>query len=161
VFYDQSNDIMYLGGYTAQYGSSTWGAFRVLARYNDWGQGNRVAAWTRSLPYDTQAKIDPNSFEVAGAFIFVSSYADHAKISVYHTSDGSFAGCLTPNNGLFDDYQTQTGCVDCRPFGLHVYLLSNGQYLVTVEDDFAIKTVVYLWQPALPVKAGFATRLLH
>jgi hypothetical protein len=154
VVYDTTNDIMYLGGFTVQY---PWlggaGTFCVVGRYDNWSQyqGTNGPTWLLPLPYNSGNQLDPNCFDVAGAFIFVSSYATCSQISVYRTSDASLVGYLTPNNGLFTT--SQTGSVDSYPFGMKAYLLQNGQYLVTVEDDGYIKTIVYQWNanwPAAP-----------
>ncbi len=149
VLYDQTNDIMYLGGYSAQYPSSTWGVFQILARYNNWSTGNRTAAWVLPLPYNTSTSVLPFSFDVAGSFIFVGGGSTRSQISVYRTSDASFVGYLTPN-GQFNS--SQTGWIDVRPFGVHAYLLTNNCYLISLEDDGWNKTIFYLWNPSWPLK---------
>ena len=155
VIYDRTNDLMYLGGYTSQYPSGTWGGFRVLARYDNWSTGNRTATWILPLPYNLGTANVPICMAAAGAFIFVVSVTGQSDVSVYRASDGAHVGELTPNNGLFT--LANTGYVDERPFGLFAYQRANGEYLVVVEEDGNLKNVVYRWNPNWPAAPSLGT----
>ncbi len=71
---------------------------------------------------------------------FTTSVNDGLERVVYADA----VGTLTPNNGLFTS--EDTGWIDVRPFGIAATRRSHGEYVVLVEDDERIKTVVYRWR---------------
>ncbi len=145
--YDQETDAMYLSGYTQQKQNTNddWGvAGRVLAKYPNWSTGNRTAAYTIDLPYNTTTNETAISFIVEGDYIFVVGVTSRGKVWVYNTSNGALAGTMIPgsNVGGID----KTGWCDLR-YSVDAFKRSSGEYLVTVEEDFFAKVLIYRWNP--------------
>jgi len=147
IQYDSDNDIMYLSGYTAAkpYTNDWKSCGLVMARYNNWSTGNRTAAYTINLP-STAAGDGSNmvSLAIEKDYIFVVGVQTRAKVWVYNSLTGALAGTMVPgaNIGGIE----KTGWCDLVN-SIAAFKTSSGQYLVTVEDDFYGKVLIYPWCP--------------
>ena len=143
--YDAETDVMYLTGYTAQKKNTTnnWGiAGRVLSKYSNWSTGNRTASYSIDLPYNTTTNESAVSFTVEGNYIFVVGVTSRGKVWVYNTSNGTLAGTMIPGDNVGG--VTKTGWCDLR-YSVDAFKRSNGEYLVTVEEDGFAKVLIYRW----------------
>ena len=148
---DPLSDSQFLAGYatgidpTHHYGGANYNSKAigsVIARYNNWSTGNRTAAWSIILPDYNRA---PSSMAVAGDFIFVAydggAYQpDDGFVYIFRAADGGFVGKMqnsTPN---------WNGRVDIE-YGISAYKRSNGEYLITVENDHHAAMALYRWTP--------------
>jgi chitodextrinase len=146
IEYDSDNDIMYLTGYTpAKPYTNDWKSCGlVMARYNNWSTGNRTAAYTIDLPNMSSVGSNMVSVAVEKDYIFVVGVQTRGKVWVYNSSNGSLAGTLVPgsNVGGVD----KTGWCDIVN-SIDAFKTSTGEYLVTVEEDFFAKVLIYRWCP--------------
>jgi hypothetical protein len=157
MFYDSDNDIMYLSGYTNSLKNTgaDWSlAGRVLARYNSWSTGNRTAAYTINLPYNKTTNESSVSFAVEKDYIFVCGVASRGTVWVYNVSNGALAGTMIPGNNVGG--LSKTGWCDLRN-SIAAFKKSNGEYLVTVEEDFFGKILVYRWNAGSTTVTGSLT----
>lgn len=117
------------------------GSFTQVARYDHWDQGNRTATWVANIP--NSSTITPNSISEVGNYFFIDYNTPH-YISVYSTADGSYVGEIDPGTnvggtndvGNDDEWQSTSA-----------YLRSNGQYVITKEEDYQAKQLLYVWTP--------------
>ncbi len=145
IDYDVETDAMYLSGYTPakDNADNNWGiAGRVFAKYPNWSKGNRTAAFTIDLPYNPTTNESAISFIVEGDYIFVVGVTSRAKVWVYNTSDGKLAGIMMPGDNVGGI--EKTGWCDLR-YSIDAFKRSNGEYLVSVEEDFFMKVILYRW----------------
>ena len=160
IVYDSDNDVMYLTGYTKSLKNSTnnWGiAGRLLARYNNWSTGNRTAAYTINIPYNTSTDESAVSFAVEGNYIFVVGVKSRGKVWVYNKSNGTLVGTMLPGSNVGG--VAKTGWCDLRN-SIAAFRKSNGEYLVTVEEDGWEKILIYKWNDGtvlMPRLANSAT----
>ena len=130
------------------------GTFTKLARYDRWDEGNRTATWTIDVPWtpDPSNTYAPNQFRVAGDFVFVDYQVPHI-IEVFRVKDGTLVGQITPGTNIGGE--NNVGNTD-EPLSIGAYQRADGQYVITQEDDYQAKTVMYRWNaehlktPALP-----------
>jgi hypothetical protein len=141
IEYDSENDVMYLGGYTAEHPFSHWGQVgKVVARYDNWSSGNRTARWQIVLPYENTAEDVgdwPKAMSVAGSKLFVA-YLSTAKVHVYDTETGTQEAELSPGS----EVGSESGWVDI-PYGIRAYQRNSGEYLIFVEEDAFAKVMMY------------------
>ena len=163
VEYDAAKDAVYLTGYTAAYPNDgfidagtqeIWGkcAGRVLARYSGWLAGNRTTTWTVNDLVFRPSHVEHMDVFIAGMAIagdyvflqwskFDAVLNDH-KTDVYRASDGQFVKTFQPGpTASLDDAQID------MPYGMRAAQRANGEYVVTVEDDWFGKVLVYRWTP--------------
>jgi len=140
IVYDKENDILYIGGYTDKKpANDEWGLVgTVLARYDNWKQGNRIATYELDMPIEN--KLSPQAFEITGDYIFVCTMYG-GIIHVYNRHTAKYIGQFEPTR-TFEN----TGWVD-TPHGVRATKRSNGEYIVLVEEDWRGKNVIYRWTP--------------
>ena len=125
------------------------GSFSKIARYDNWDKGNRKATWVTDIPWDadTNNPWSPNSFTIAGDFLFVDSWIPHYNL-VFHLTDGLYVGRFVPgpivggvsNVGNTDEWQANTS-----------FRRANGEYVLIQEEDFQAKLLMYRWTPPNPL----------
>jgi hypothetical protein len=121
------------------------GSFSKIARYDHWDKGNRKATWVIDIPWDPDPNNtwSPNSFTVAGDFLFVDFWVPHYNI-VFSLKNGAYVGRFTPgksvggapNVGNTDEWQANSA-----------HRLWNGEYVLLQEEDFQAKYLMYRWFP--------------
>ena len=148
IQYDSDNDIMYISGYTAAkpYTNGDWKSCGlVMARYNNWGTGNRTALYTIDLP-NAAAGDGANmvSTAVEKDYIFVMGVQTRAKVWVYSSSTGLLKGTMVPGANVGGISKTGWGDL---VNSIAAFKRSNGEYLVTVEENGWGKVLIYRWTP--------------
>ena len=146
IQYDSDHDIMYLSGYTAAkpYTNDWKSCGLVMARYNNWSNGNRIAAYSINLPTLAADGSNMVSLTVEKDYIFVVGVQTRAKVWVYNSSTGALVGTMVPgaNVGGIE----KTGWCDLVN-SIAAVKTNSGRYLVTVEDDGWAKILIYRWCP--------------
>ena len=176
IIYDDGADVMYITGYNEAYpnrkpfevgegeSQSVWSAAagRVLARFDDWSEGNRQPRWVvENFIFKPQKQkhtdIFITSVDEAGDYLFLGRNSGERygkeskksgkipntrKVEVYRKSDGSSVGYLLPgpqaNHGI--------GQLDMI-YGIRAFQRQNGQYVVFEEDDWFGNILVHQWSP--------------
>lgn len=144
--YIPSTDTMYLAGYTNEYPNDHgyWKVIgRVIARYDHWSRGNRKPSWVLPVSH-TDSKGDtliPASFCICGKYLFTVG-VQSAMVRVYDNSDAKYIGSISPG----PEVGGKSGWVDI-PYGICARRLKDGEYLITVEEDWHAKNILYLWKP--------------
>jgi hypothetical protein len=130
----------------------------AVAVYRDVLKGAPVKLWSAVLPYGKGSKghesAEPMSFEIAGDYLFVcytrglrEEGVKWAFVKVYGLADGRFVGNLVPER-----VTGEVGLLDLED-ALRVHRLSDGSYLLFLEDDYKAKSVMMRWRPPLaPVR---------
>lgn len=144
--YIPQTDTLYIGGYTQDVQSPSWGLMGgVLARYDNWMKGNRKPRWTKVMPKDDDG-LFPKEFDVAGDFVFAvmvkPTKGVPAMVHVYRTDTGEKVGVMFPG----PEVGGNSGWID-MVHGIHALKTSAGDYLVIVEEDWRGKNIVYHWRP--------------
>ena len=150
---------LYLAG--NQYQPTYAGTFTKLARYDHWDEGNRKPTWVIDVTWspDPNNIWAPNQFRTAGDYIFVG-YQEPHYVLIYRKKDGSYVGQLTPGANIGGP--VYVGNTD-EPLSIGAYQRPDGEYVITGEDDYQDKTIMYRWNaknltpPTLPAApSGFA-----
>ena len=128
ILFDEENDVMFLTG-----------SDNKIARYNNWSKGNRTPASSGVL--DSQYN---QCMAQAGDYIFTCGVRTRARIKVYSASDFKYLGMLEA--GAAVGGADNAGWVDI-PYGLNAIKRSNGEYIVSLEDDGKMKSVIFRWCP--------------
>ena len=143
IEYYPETDTMYLSGFnsTTYRNPNTVGLIgRVVARYDNWSQGNRAPRWEIAVPFDVESDppIHPKSMSVAGNYLFiVESYSQN--VYVYEVDSGQQVGMLQPDPAIVGE---ELGLVDILQ-GIRAYQRRNGEYLIFVEEDRDGKVIMY------------------
>jgi len=138
IIYDEDNDVMYLKGND-----------NMFARYNNWSKGNRTYAFKGTFPSDYNQCV-----AVAGDYIFTCGVQTRGRIKVYSANDFTYLGMLLAGSSVGGP--DNPGWVDI-PYGLNAMKRSNGEYLVALEDDGKMKSVIFRWCPTGDCKQGAPT----
>lgn len=147
--YDSDRDRMYISGYTPTTGGDegSWGIVgKVLARYDNWSQGNRTSSVRVDVPFDLTADplVHMKAMDVAGDYVFFSGVQTRAITWVYNINTGEFVGQLIPGPEVGGN--TNTGWTDI-PYGLRATQRANGEYVIFIEEGNHGKILVYRWCP--------------
>jgi hypothetical protein len=150
IQYDSTTDTMYLAGYTAAQPSDTWGAFKVIAKYDNWSSGSPELEWTITPPYDNSGDssgLIPKSMAVSGNDVFVSffQWGGPAEIMAYDATTGAALGTITPTAAVGG----VAGDTDITQ-GLTATHLSDGRDVLFAEDDRYGRVVMYTVGTAVP-----------
>lgn len=129
ILMDEENDIMYLTGSGNQ-----------LARYDNWSKGNRIAKYTGVIPSDYN-----QSVAQAGDYIFTCGVRTRGRVKVFSAIDFTYLGMLEA--GSVVGGPEDIGWIDI-PYGLNAIKRLNGEYIVALEDDSKMKSVIFRWCPA-------------
>jgi hypothetical protein len=151
--YYPEQDVMYVGGTTAEHANQHWKPMGpVLCRYDQWSKPSRRMRWQVVLPYAKGSQghesCEPMGFDVAGDFIFLP-YTGASKttgfstghIEIMRAEDGKVVGCLEPPAEI-----GEIGLQDIREC-LTARRRSNGEYVVLLEEDWKAKILMYRWKP--------------
>ncbi|BDI30498.1 hypothetical protein CCAX7_25490 [Capsulimonas corticalis] len=134
VQYQEDRDRMIL--VTAGYRELAGGKLYIVDR---WKEGNRKARYVCPL-----ACPHPAAFTVAGDYLFDGGWETRARVYVTDLRTGKPAGTMDVPDTLGGD--GHTGNVDIG-YGLRAYKRANDEYLVSIEDDYMSKVVLYRWRP--------------
>jgi hypothetical protein len=142
AFFPDASDggTLFLGGT-----NTGTGAFTKIARYDHGDHGNRKATWVANLPWDPDPNNTwaPNSFAVAGDYIFVDFWIPH-YVEVYSAETGAYVGRIQPGGNVGGP--PAVGNTD-EPQSIEAYRRSNGEYIITQEEDYQAKILMYRWTP--------------
>ena len=145
IEYDSDNDVMYLSGYTNSlpYSNDWKSCGLVMARYNNWSTGNRTALYSINLP-SASAGDGANmvSTAIEKDYIFVMGVQTRGKVWVYSSATGVLKGTMVPGANVGGVSKTGWGDV---VNSIAAFKKSNGEYLITVEEDFFGKVLIYRW----------------
>ncbi len=136
--YDPTTDSLLLTGLTADRPMSggEWGTVgTVVIRYDEWSRQPKQR-YRIDLPYQPEKRFMV-SLHTAGDLIFVVE-CKSAEVEVYHRENGQRLGSMKPG----PEVHGESGWIDFRD-ALRATRLSNGDYLVLVEEDFKAKILVY------------------
>ena len=134
LVYDASSDTMYLGGFLEkQYAWKHLGDHLVC--YADWSSPDRRIQWRKRLVDDDTILL---GLAMAGDRLFYG-YSRTTAIGVLDRHTGAFQGHLGP--GL-----TQTGWLD-MPQPINATQLENGEYLITAEETWKERVMLYRFAP--------------
>ncbi len=156
IVYVPDSDTLYVSGYTPGVKPVSWGYMgSVLARYDNWVHGNGTQRWRIKLPHDSVRSrpggaAPPKTVDVAGDYIF-TAFARPAKLDdgrkvrlcvyVFRADDGEFVGAIWAPERF-----GPVGWVDMK-HGLNAYQRDDGRYMLTIEEQYRGKNLVYLWTP--------------
>ena len=153
--YDPATDVMYLGGKTTSYPTvSHWKTMgRVIRRYNNWSTGDRTSLYEILVPFDNATPdCETTSFYVAGDYIFTAisrdgkspTYGDlyFGQINIFNAATGAPVGFIRPPKDAWGEvgWFDMVECID-------VIKRSNCEYIITGEEDYNAKEVMYRWCP--------------
>jgi hypothetical protein len=147
--YDSDMDRMYISGYTPTTGGDegSWGIVgKVLARYDDWSQGNRTSSVRVNVPFDltTDPLTHMKAMDIAGDYVFFAGIQTRGITWVYSINTGEFVGQLIPGPEVGGNQNT--GWIDI-PYGVRATQRANGEYVIFIEEDNHGKIMVYRWCP--------------
>lgn len=147
IDYDAASDRLLASGDTAslRHPGDDWkhtGA--VLARFDGFvkQQGRGAPAWCIELPTGEDAKI--GAWAVAGDYVFCVGFKSRGLVWVYRLSDGGLVGQMRPGPEIGG--QRDFGWVDL-PYGIRAIRRPDGEYVISIEEDWRAKVVLYRWRP--------------
>jgi hypothetical protein len=153
VRYDKQNDVLYLGGTTAEHKNQHWKPMGpVIARYDGWLKGEKKLRWQIVAPYakgsSGHESCEPMGFDVVGDYVFVP-YTGASKemkfstghIEVFRASDGASVGFMEPGEDI-----GEIGLQDIREC-LRAHQRKDSEYIVFLEEDAKAKILIYRWKP--------------
>jgi hypothetical protein len=168
IHYDAAKDVLYLTGFTnqrpRQYG---WGQVgSTMYRWDGWLKGSRRLhrGYPVMFPHvkvprqgekpangkepdeDVEKSISYQSISWAGNHAFAtfssrSPKGEKGVSTVYNLDNGQTVGSLKPKNVFFE------GWVDLINSN-SAFKRSNGEYIISVEDDVLNKYILYRWCPS-------------
>jgi hypothetical protein len=147
--YDAHLDTMWLTGQTKDrpITGGEWGtAGTVAVRYDRWSEGKTVPRYHVDLPYEA-GRTFMVSFAVAGELMFAVD-CKTARVFVYDNRNGRELGAMVPGPPVHGE----SGWVDFRD-ALRAARLTDGSYLVFVEEDWKAKVLVYRLRDPLSGRA--------
>jgi hypothetical protein len=147
VYYDSDEDVMYIAGDEPE---GEWDTFLKIRRLDNWSSGNRRPRFTSVLPlndYQYTPGINygggmPNSFTVAGDYMFVLYGYGHVRI--LNKSDGSLTGTLVQD--VANGWHGSDGQVDA-PYSMTVTKRHNGEYVILFENAAWANIMMQRWCP--------------
>jgi uncharacterized protein YjdB len=139
--------VMYIAGDEPE---GEWDTFLKIRRFDNWSAGNRTPSFTATLPYnDSQYTPEtsygagtPNSFTVAGDYMFVLYGYGHIRI--LDKSDGSLVGTLVQD--VANGWHGSGGQVDA-PYSLTAYKRLTGEYVFFFENAAWANIMMQRWCP--------------
>jgi hypothetical protein len=154
------NDRMYLA-----FSGSIYPRIGKIVRYDNWS-GEKTPKWTITPQYrfssDWTQEVVAESFDVAGDHVFVIYGAktpradqqpgteDHGEIEMYNAETGAYVQSLFPGK----EAAYESGCIDF-PYAMRAFFRSNGEYVVTAEEDWKAKIITY--NVGTPAKETFVS----
>ncbi len=143
VEYFPDRDEMYLAGYTFKHTrrGEEWGmAGTEVIRYANWSQPARQIAARFVLPYDP--KVWPNNIKsicvLPEADLLIAGQMSTLELFLYDLNTGGPVGRLNYDRALFG----RLGWLDI-PNGIRAFRKSDGKIVITAEDVFKAKGLVY------------------
>jgi len=145
--YDASSDTMYILGFSTNYPStaSVSGAGSVVMCYTTWSS-TPVLAWESVLPIVTTGN-DQTSFVIeamagAGKYLFLQ-FEQGEETLVLSKATGAQVGTMYPDPTVIGAF----GWCDYT-HSVSAFERSNGEYIITLEDDVYNKAIMYRWTGA-------------
>jgi hypothetical protein len=136
-----ATDTMYLSGYVPERSKTDKRNFGMvgsdLVRYDEWKSRRPRIRWRILLPQWEGFLTGAASMCVEANRIFVVM-GRSAEVRVYDTETGTYIGSMFPG----PEVHSESGFIDIRD-AIHARKLSNGDYLVIVEEDNKAKNIVY------------------
>ena len=80
----------------------------------------------------------------AGDYVFTGGWKERGRVWVNRMSDGAPVGTLEP--GPTVGGVANTGWIDLLT-GIHAHRRRDGEYLVSVEENYKAKCLIYRWRP--------------
>jgi regulation of enolase protein 1 (concanavalin A-like superfamily) len=162
LFYDETNDIIYLGAYSTSYPKSgdEWGILgRVVYRYENFTSQKKLTTGyplvlAYNIPSAVHQRVFAKDFAIAGDKLFIiwfirgpyyleQGYVDdrmRGEISVYKSSTGDYQGAIIPT-ALIGGPE-KVGWVDI-PNSAVAFERANGEIVLFVEEDGFGKNILY------------------
>jgi hypothetical protein len=141
AIYAPATDSMYLSGYVPERSNTDKRNFGMvgsdLIRYDRWSTRHPRIRWRVLLPQWEGFLSGAASLCVEADRIFVVM-GRSAEVRVYDTETGTYIGSMYPG----PEVHGESGFIDIRD-AIHARKLSNGDYLVIVEEDNKAKNIVY------------------
>ena len=129
---------------------------RVLCRYDHWSKGNRTAKYELLLPEDNKistagggvsASKTTISYTVAGQYIFASVGFDwDGTPSIYVFDKDTAKPVITLHPG--PEVGDASGWVDNYNM-VYAVKRSTGEYIITQEENWFNKLLIYRWTPGV------------
>lgn len=145
VVYDNTKNIMYIGGQTT---GSVEDAVVRLCRYDNW-TGARTKVWDVTIPYEDKSYTPETSYGAgrglsvrqAGQYVFIQY--GYGYIRVHDKDSGTYIGTIKPT---LHGFAGGGGQVDISQ-GMTVYKRKNGEYILFTEDAGHNHIVMTRWIP--------------
>ena len=150
--YDPVTDTMYFGGTTKDHKNQHWKPMGpVICRYDNWSS-DRKLRWKIVAPYQHgssgHSSCEPMTIDIAGDYLFVPYTGDSKElgfamghIEVFRLNTGARIGWMEPDPNV-----GRIGLQDIREC-LSAHRLSNGEYVVFLEEDWKAKVLMFRWRP--------------
>jgi hypothetical protein len=141
AIYVPETDTMYLSGRTPERSTTDKRNFGMvgsdLIRYDQWSTARPRMRWRIILPQWETFMGGAASMCVEAERVFVVM-GRSAEVRVHDTKTGAYLGSMYPG----PEVHGQSGWIDIRN-AIHARKLTNGDYLVIVEEDAKAKNLVY------------------
>ncbi len=136
--YDPETDTMLLSGQTQDrpISGGEWGTAGTVAVLIDSWTKKPTRRYQIDFPYKAETQLT-ESFHAAGELLFAVD-CKRAHVSVHDKKSGSLLGTMKPGPEVFGE----SGWIDFRD-AIRATRLTDGSYLVFVEEDFKAKVMVY------------------
>ncbi|MBD3344401.1 MAG: hypothetical protein GF401_04985 [Chitinivibrionales bacterium] len=153
-FYPEQNNLMVLSGFNSTYPKLTGWHFkragRIFSGFENWSGTFSTPDWEIVPPLDDAPRAGDGNIqgmEVLDGYVFLAPCGNEGNISysrghlmVYKT-DGTDVGYMEPTAEM-----GTIGWLDITE-PITVSKLSNGEYLIAIEDDWRSKNLFYKWCP--------------
>lgn len=140
--YVPDTETMYLSGHTPEHPKPPQSSFGLvgtdLLRYDSWNSRSPRVRWHITLPGLTDGNLKGAAALCVEANRIFVVMGQSAEVRVYDTETGDYVGSMKPG----PEVHGESGWIDFRD-AIRARKLSNGDYLVMVEDDAKGKTIVY------------------
>ena len=155
-FYPGKGNMMLLNGFTEEHPDLEhhWKrAGKVIHRYDEWQPGHWNLRWSLTVPSEDVSGGNGGDgnvqvIDVAGKYLFLARNGssknlkvERGHVDVRRLDSGEYVGWMEP-----PEWWGPIGIIDVT-VGMKAYRLSDGTYVIMLEDDGMSKTVVYRWRP--------------
>ena len=155
-FYPDRGNMMLLNGFTRQHPDVAhhWKrAGKVIHRYDHWRPGRWNLRWSLKVPSEDVSGGNGGDgnvqvIDTAGDYLFLARNGsskelkvERGHVDVRRLDSGEYMGWMEP-----PERWGPIGIIDIT-VGMKAYRLTDGTYVVLLEDDGMSKTVVYRWRP--------------